>query len=379
MATFAGRWNTTFGPMELTQQGSRVEGFYLCRGERCAIEGRVQGERLEFKYREPAVQGEGWFELTRHGNAFAGRWRPEGMEGWAEWRGERVGFDGLWASDFGLLRLVEEGEVVRGFYEVEGGASLEGRREGDEVVFTYQEVTTRGQGRFVLAEDGLTFQGEWMPAGAESWRPWFGQRVLPQPGLTWLVVVEAPWQRFLSDREYAFGNMLREFFARLANVRVRHRFFVNEAGLLKQCRDLMYVAEPVVLVLASHGMPQGVMVDGHTVEVRAVMESLRHAADLRLVHFSACLIMQDPAVVASLHALSRQARLPLSGYATSVDWAASAIIEFTYLEMILAKGMTPAAAAEQVYRLLPFAGETQVPGGAYAPAGFRLILPEGHT
>jgi hypothetical protein len=188
--------------------------------------------------------------------------------------------------------------------------------------------------------------------------------------------MEAPWQRFLSDREYAFGNMLREFFARLANVRVRHRFFGNEAGLLKQCRDLMYLAEPVVLVLASHGLPQGVTVDGKTVEVRAVMESLRQAADLRLVHFSACLIMEDPAVVASLRTLSRQARLPLSGYATSVDWAASAIIEFTYLEMILAKGMTPAAAAEQVYRLLPFAGESEVPGGAYAPAGFRLILPE---
>jgi hypothetical protein len=363
--------------MELTQRGSRVQGFYVCRGGRCAIEGRVQGQRLEFKYQELAVQGEGWFELIRHGNAFAGRWHPDGLDRWAEWRGERVGFDGLWTSDFGLLRLVEEDGVVRGFYEVEGGASLEGRRDGDELVFTYKETTTGGQGRFMLAEDGLSFQGEWTPAGAEAWRPWRGERVFPQPGITWLIVVEAPWQRFLSEREYAFGNMLREFFARLGNVRVRHRFFGNEAGLLKQCRDLMYLAEPVVLVLASHGMPQGVMVDGHAVEVRAVMESLRHAVDLRLVHFSSCLIMQDAAVAASVHTLSRQARLPLSGYATSVDWAASAIIEFTYLEMILAKGMTPAAAAEQVYRLLPFAGETAVPDGAYAPAGFRLIVPEG--
>jgi len=376
MANFSGRWFSTFGPMELTQQGSRVQGFYLCRGERCLIDGKVQSGRLIFKYQEPAVRGEGWFELIRNGNAFMGRWRPDGLEAWAEWTGDRVGFDGLWTSDFGLLRLVEEGGLVRGFYEVNGSASISGRRDGGQLVFTYQEPTVSGEGRFVLAEDGLTFQGEWQPAGGETWLPWRGQRVFPQHGLTWLVVVEAPWQRFLADREYAFGNMLREFFARLPNVRVRHRFFINEAALLKHCRDLMYLAEPVVLVLASHGLPQGVTVDGHTVEVRAVMESLRQAADLRLVHFSACLIMEDPAVVDSLRALSRRARLPLSGYATSVDWAASAIIEFTYLEMILAKGMAPAAAAEQVYRLLPFAGEQEVPGGAYAPAGFRLILPE---
>ena len=376
MTNFSGKWQSTFGPMELTQEGSHVAGSYLSGGAQCLVEGEVRNGRLSFRYQEPAVRGEGWFELLRSGNGFTGQWHPDGVDGLAEWTGERLGFEGLWNSDFGLLRLVREGDVVHGFYEATGGSTIEGRLDGDQLVFTYQEPTVRGEGRFVLAEDGLSFQGEWKPEGTAPWQPWRGTRVLPQPGVTWLVVLEAPWQRYLADREYAFGNMLREFFARLGNVRVRHRFFVNEAGLRKNCRDLMYLAEPVVLVLASHGLPQGVTVDGHTVEVRAVMESLRHAADLRLVHFSACLIMQDPAVVDSLRALSRQARLPLSGYATSVDWAASAIIEFTYLEMILAKGLTPAAAAEQVYRLLPFAGEAEVPGGAYEPAGFRLILPD---
>jgi hypothetical protein len=331
---------------------------------------------LNFRYQEPAVQGEGWFELIRKGHAFAGQWHPDGVDGWAEWTGERVGFDGLWDSDFGLLRLVQDGDLVHGFYEVAGGSTIEGRLDGDQLIFTYQEPTVSGEGRFVLADNGLTFHGQWKPAGGTGLLPWRGSRVLPRRGLTWLVVLEAPWQRFLSDREYAFGNMLREFFARLSHVQVRHRYFVNEASLRKSCRDLMYLPEPVVLVLASHGLPQGVTVEGQTVEVRAVMDSLRHAVDLRLVHFSACLIMQDPAVVESLRVLSRQARLPMSGYATSVDWAASALIEFTYLEMILAKGLPPEAAAEQVYRLLPFAGETPVPGGAYEPAGFRLILPE---
>ena len=59
-----------------------------------------------------------------------------------------------------------------------------------------------------------------------------------------------------------------------------------------------------------------------------------------------------------------------------MDWAGSAIIEFTYLDMILSRGMTPEQAADQVLRLLPFAGDEEVEGGAIAPAGFRLVTPE---
>jgi hypothetical protein len=44
--------------------------------------------------------------------------------------------------------------------------------------------------------------------------------------------------------------------------------------------------------------------------------------------------------------------------------------------MILSRGMTPAQAADQVLRLLPFAGDAEVEGGAIAPAGFRLVTPD---
>jgi hypothetical protein len=138
----------------------------------------------------------------------------------------------------------------------------------------------------------------------------------------------------------------------------------------------MYLSGPIVLALASHGRPDGIPVDGGMVEVRTVLDSLRYAADLRLLHFSACLMMQDAASAGTLQALSSEARLPLSGYTTSVNWAASAIIEFAYFEMILNKGMTPPQAAEQVRLLLPFAGDSEMPGAAFPPAGFRLILPE---
>ena len=36
---------------------------------------------------------------------------------------------------------------------------------------------------------------------------------------------------------------------------------------------------------------------------------------------------------------------PVSGYTTSVDWSGSAILEFTYLDLILGKGLAPTEAA----------------------------------
>ena len=105
MSSFAGRWFTTFGTMELSQDGSRVDGFYEFQAQRCAIQGTIiRDGRLHFTYQETTVAGEGWFGLVRHGR-FAGEWRPEGTENWSSWSGQRE-FDGLWETSFGLLRLV---------------------------------------------------------------------------------------------------------------------------------------------------------------------------------------------------------------------------------------------------------------------------------
>ena len=377
MSDFSGKWHATFGPMELHQEGAHVQGDYVFRGVRCTLDGEIQDGRLVFTYQEPDVRGEGWFELTRKGKAFAGQWRAEGDATWRPWVGSRVGFDGLWDTDFGRMRLVQEGERVHGFYELAGGSLIEGRLDGDELAFTYREPGGGGEGRFVLGDDGRTFEGEWRQEGKAGWLSWQGVRTLPRADLTWLVVLEVPWHAISSDRDYSFGNMLNEFFARQPSVRVRQRFFTNEAALRRHLREVTLIAEPVVLLVATHGQPQGIPLDGGTAGVQTIGEGLAYAGDLRLLHFSACLLMQDPAVVAGWRALATRLGFPISGYTTSVDWAGSAIIEFTYLDMILSRGMTPAQAAEQVLRLLPFAGDAEVEGGAIAPAGFRLVTPEG--
>ena len=206
------------------------------------------------------------------------------------------GFEGLWNSTFGPLRLFQDTDSAHGCYEGLGSSTIDGRLNGNRLVFQYKEPRAQGDGFFELADDGFTFHGQWRPDGAPSYAPWIGQRIMPVPGLVWLVVLEAYWQRGLGDKEYAFGNMLREFFARVPRVEVRQRFFNNEAGLAKWCRELLFLAEPIALVMATHGTPEGLTAHGDLIRAEPIAEILRQADNIQVLHFSSCLLMdQGPA------------------------------------------------------------------------------------
>jgi hypothetical protein len=196
---------------------------------------------------------------------------------------------------------------------------------------------------------------------------WHGRRALARPGLTWLVVLEAYWQRSLEDREYAFGSMLREIFGRLSRAQVRHRFFHDEESLILWSRQLLFLPEPAILVVTGHGEANGLIVNGRTIDMRRMIDSLRLADSLQLLHFSSCLVGQDTG-----QALTG-APFATSGYTTRVDWAESALTEFIYLDMMLEKGLPPARAAEQLVSLVRFAGDEPIPGSPYLPAGFRFF------
>jgi hypothetical protein len=372
MGDFSGTWFATFGLMNLTQEAASVHGVYQMGATECTIEGEVSGDTLRFHYHEPDTSGEGWFRLERYGK-FSGQWREEGTAHWRSWRGQR-GFDGLWASSFGPLRLIQEHDRIHGAYGA-GSATIDGRLAENRFVFRYREPRIQGEGWFELADDGMSFQGEWRADGTSSWAPWEGERLLPQPGVIWLVVLEDYWQRGLFEREYAFGNMLREYCARFPQVQVRQRFFNNGSGLAKWCRELQYLAEPVVLVLATHGTPEGLIAQGELINPGPVVDSLRQADNVMLLHFSSCLMLEDGSGGDFTRLLRRQLPFPISGYATTVDWAASALIEFTYLDMILGRGLAPESAAEQVTRLLAFAGDETPADSPFPPAHFRFWKP----
>jgi hypothetical protein len=375
MTDFTGRWLSTFGPLELTQDGDAVSGTYSNRGAHGTVAGKLENGRFVFRYREPAEEGDGWLELQRFGK-FIGAWQPPGRADWFPWQGQRE-WDGVWDTSFGRVRLIQEQDRVVGFYEGFGPARIEGHIDGNRLTFRYEEPQTRGEGWFEL-DDGLQrFDGQWRSETMTNWSAWQGARVQATSGLTWLIVIEAHWQRSLADREYSFGNMLKEFFARLPHVAVRQRFFNDEISLARWCRELLYFPEPAIVMIASHGTPQGLTVHGKTINTRLVIDSLRDADNVQLLHFSACLVMQDQPDSAFVGHIERDLPFPVSGYTTSVDWGGSAIIEFNYLDMMLAKGLPAEKAARQLPALIAYAGDEGTADSPYASAGFRFFPAGG--
>lgn len=280
--------------------------------------------------------------------------------------GRARAWEGLWDTDFGRLRLSQRGLRIKGAYAGSTHGVLEGSDRDGRLAFRYEEKRDAGEGWFALAEDG-TFAGQWRSGARGQWRPWGGRRSEIAPGITWLVVLEAYWQRSLADPEYSFGTMLREVFARQPKVRVRHRYFHDSDSLLHWCDEVRYLAEPVILAIASHGHPGGLTVRGEIVDTRRVLRSLRGAPNLQLLHFSSCLVGAD-----GRNAL-RGLPWPVSGYTTNVDWNASAILEFTYFDLMLNRGLAPAKAAAALPRLVPYSRDLAPRGSAYRAAGFRFF------
>ena len=276
---------------------------------------------------------------------------------------------GLWDTDYGRMRLMQVGKRVEGAYAGSSHGSLNGTERGETVSFRYKEKRASGEGRFTLSADGREFAGQWRSGAKGEWKPWNGRRAEPTPGITWLVVLEAYWQRSLAEPEYAYGSMLRELFARQPLVRVRQRFFHDTGSLLHWCSEVAYLAEPAIVMIASHGLPDGLSVRGEIVETRRVLESLGDADNLRLLHFSSCLVGADG------RDLLRGRPWPVSGYATSVDWGASALLEFTYLDRMLNRGLSPARAAAALKKLVPYSGKRAPRDSPYRAAGFRFFRP----
>ncbi len=285
-------------------------------------------------------------------------------------------FQGLWETNFGRMRLRQSEQTVTGRYAYAHGSRIEGVLKDGKLQFTYTEPNAQGEGWFELSGDGQRFSGQWREKGGAAWKPWNGRRVRVEPGIMWLVVVEANWETSLADHEYSFGQMLRTYFARDTRVRVRHRFFSDEASLKRWLSEVTYLAEPVVISLSTHGLANGIPSGGKIVGASSLAECLRDCDHVKLFHFSSCLAMKDQLADDIMKELGTSATFPISGYATSVDWAGSAVIEFMYFDLLLCRRLQPKEAAEQLVKLLPYAGDKAAEGAILQPAGFRIKFPE---
>lgn len=379
VSDFSGAWDTTYGLLELTQEGAEVRGRYTYGGGSTVL-GTVEGNRLTFRYAEPTVEGDGWFELSPTGDTLNGQWKEDGSTDWFPWEGVRTaarpghvadtGWNGLFETTYGRMRLNATAEGVSGSYSYGGGSTVTGTVAGTRLTFRYQEPGVSGEGWFELSEDGNSFAGQWKADGSSDWSEWSGTRIVAEEGVSWLVVFEAAWETSLAENEYAFGDMLRAYFERMPHVNVRHRRINDRVDFLRAANDLAYLAEPVALLIASHGSGGVLTLNGETISATDVGSSIADAPNVFSVHFSSCEVMIGEAGQELRRALPDDRYLAISGYAISVDWSASALIEFLYLDLILGRGMSPARAAEVVLRDLPFAGDGGQ--GPLGPARFRF-------
>ena len=277
------------------------------------------------------------------------------------------------------------GTRVRGAYRLGGLSTLEGSLRPDgRFEFAYQEPSAAGEGWFELSEDGQQFAGQWraLPAEGEaeaaSWSPWVGRRqALPvEEAAPWLVVLEAPWGDAIDGADYSFGEMVEEVFARVQDLRVVRRTFYDAEDLRRLCGELAFVNAPIHLIVASHAGPEGLAVEGRVVPPAVVADALALVRHLRLVHFSACATMEGdfaPAIYAARGADA--GLLGVSGYAESVGWLESALVEFLYFDLILARGLAPERAAATVLHELRFAGAGEEGASALGQARFQFVAP----
>ena len=65
-------------------------------------------------------------------------------------------------------------------------------------------------------------------------------------------------------------------------------------------------------------------------------------------------------------------RFPISGFTKPADWAGSAIADFTYLELVIGRGMDPEQAVRETRRMVKFADEDR---GTISGSGLKLFSP----
>src|SRR5207253_54058 len=90
---------------------------------------------------------------------------------------------------------------------------------------------------------------------------------------------------------------------------------------------------------------------------------------VHLLHFATCLVLKEENAGDFARRVGA-VPYPISGYTTSIDWGGSAVLEFSYFDMILGKGIPPAEAAERLPKVVAYAGE-RAPVEALAIAGAR--------
>ena len=374
----AGRWHTTYGTLDLNTTGEAVTGTY----DIGSIRGVLKGSILSFRYVEAQMKGVGEFTFTKDGQAFEGKWKPDGDdERWRTWNGQRGGsasqLNGLWEFEFGRLRLaVKEKEAV-GIYRMgPSTATFSGKFDGGRRIdFEIQENgKSSGRGWLQLSKDRQELLGAWKSEDSKAWLVRPGKRVPRSPQKTWLVVLEINWEADLEESPYVFGNMLREFFKmpQSRHVEFRHRVFHDLDDLQRFTQDIAFLPGRAVLVLSTHGSPKGMEVVGDLIDAQELASCLSGVSNIDVLHLSGCSMMNGEFAKNVQQRLGIWA-MDITGYTTLVDWDASALADFTYLSLLLVKGLDTREAVSEAIRASPFLGSEPTASTVFEPLGLKVL------
>jgi hypothetical protein len=88
--SFAGTWDSTWGKMVLTQEGSKVHGHFTGYREG-GVSGQLEGDVYRFVWDQlkPRGHGRGYLQISPDGNHLEGRWGY----------GKKADDGGRWAAD----------------------------------------------------------------------------------------------------------------------------------------------------------------------------------------------------------------------------------------------------------------------------------------
>ena len=88
-ATWTGTWDTTYGELQLTQQGASVTGSYFWAGGPGSITATASGQTLTGRFSDPSGSGPLEFTLSADGLNFSGPWSYDDGSGSGTWSGSR--------------------------------------------------------------------------------------------------------------------------------------------------------------------------------------------------------------------------------------------------------------------------------------------------
>ena len=81
MADFSGYWMTSWGPMQIEQDGNEVNGTYAAHGW-SSFEGTVTGRRMNFQWKKLHWSGEAWLEMSIDGKRIFGATKADAPSTW---------------------------------------------------------------------------------------------------------------------------------------------------------------------------------------------------------------------------------------------------------------------------------------------------------